>query len=416
MRTPDTEDDVVHAGPWSKGIQNRVRAYSVEHDAVRNAVNVDIGVTGHISRRNGYTKVVGLAGTRCGYSCPAGVFFMAGQRLKRLNADNSVSDLGGITGEYVAFAYGQDGNIYLSDGEVTKRITNGVLHEWGIRVPSQPLANGVSGGDFPAGTYLMAFTFIDSDGRESGSSLVSQFTLVAAYNAILIKPIPMSGNSDVVAVRIYLSQVNGSQLFHAATVTPGATSYTLSTNDGGSGKSLNTLHQAPMPPGRIIREYRGRMLVADGNVLWISEPYAYDKIRLDTGFVQFAADITLLEPVEGGVFVAADKTYILSGTGPGDWRQSTVLEYGAVFGTSQIGEDHNPMWLSTRGVVVGGQNGSAKNITEDNVALDSGDSGAAMLRKADGRRQFTVSIKNPSISPLAASDWMTMEVVRRGTP
>lgn len=407
-------------GLWPEGINNRQRAFLPVRDkygrikSVRNAVNVDVDASGKLSLRPGCQRLTTQAGAHDGFSCPAGTFLMEGQRLKRLEDDDTLTDLGQLTGSPVVYCYAPDGNVYLSDGLVNRRIVSGSLDAWTTPVPPAPLVYGASGGSFPAGRYLAAVTFVTSDGRESGASPWVSVDLVDGSKVVL-QASPAAPHSGVSYVRLYMTQADGSVLHLRGTTTTGAVNFQVLTDDGGSGRVLDATHLLPMPPGRIIREYGGRMLVAEGNVLWISEPYDYGRVNMSKGYVQFSADVTVVEPVKTGVFVVAEKTYFLGGQAVDNWQPIVKADYGAVYGTSLRDSNDNPVWTSTRGVVSGGQDGSYQNLTETNVAMDSGTSGSSMLREQDGVRQFVTSIQDPSMSLLAAGDWMDMEVIRRGT-
>ena len=92
------------------------------------------------------------------------------------------------------------------------------------------------------------------------------------------------------------------------------------------------------------------------------------------------------------------------------------MNYGAVYGTSQaIPNTNDVLWYSVRGVVVGTQDGRVENIQEAHVAADSGTVGASIIREKDGLRQMVATVVDPSASPLAASSYITMEVIRKGT-
>jgi hypothetical protein len=74
------------------------------------------------------------------------------------------------------------------------------------------------------------------------------------------------------------------------------------------------------------------------------------------------------------------------------------------------------MWYSSRGVIVGTENGEANNRQEVNVAAESGTSGATLVRDKDGVQQFIASIKDPVVSPLVAQSFFSAEVIRKAAP
>ena len=48
-------------GPWPAGINNRQPDHALPTGTLRNAVNADMDPSGHVRRRDGYTKVVAVA-------------------------------------------------------------------------------------------------------------------------------------------------------------------------------------------------------------------------------------------------------------------------------------------------------------------------------------------------------------------
>lgn len=407
---PIQRPDTTTLGPWPAGINNRQPDYALPASedgrqiALRDCANVDLDNTGRARRRDGFAKIAGAMHAHDAFSCADGVFFMDGMRLQRLNADDSVTDLGGsLRGERVAYAYA-NGALFLSDGEVCKRVVNGVLLDWGIEVPAPPLmAKAATAGGFSAGRYLAAVTYLRADGQESGASQPVEVDLTDGAG-VSFAVLPMSANTEVAYLRLYLSRPNGSALYHVATVANGTASVVLLADDGGAGKPLATQHLSPPPAGQIVREYNGRMLIADGGTLWISESYGHELFNLSTGYIQLSGDISVVEPVEGGVFVAADKTWFLRGTGPADFFLVERLDYGAIIGTAcDVPGTPNKMWHTPRGTVIAGPGGEIKNLTEANVAMGNAESGAAMVREFDGLRTFITSLCAFSESSLAAA-------------
>lgn len=377
-------------GPWPVGMNNRQPDHALPNGALRNAVNTDLDESGHARRRAGYTKAVGGVGLRGGYSCDLGAFVVRGTDLCRFNPDKTLTVLAtGITGPTPAYAYFNN-EVYFTDGVVCKVISAGGVRTWGQPVPL-PSTSGVNLTTAATGTYLVAVTTVDADGRESGASDVSTITVTNP-----------SGTGTVTATstatrRVYVSKANGTTLYL-----------------DGTGMELKTRDIGPPPPGRLVAVHKGRPCIASGSVLWVSEPFAPDWFNRISGFMQFPGEIDVLLAVDGGLYVVADQTYFLRGNGPEDFQVTTVLPYGALYGTgAYVPFSEDVVWYSTRGVVYGTPDGQVKNLQEANVATHAGTQGATLVREQDGLRQVVASVQGASVSSLAASSWVEMEVVRK---
>lgn len=412
----------IKSGPWPVGMNNRVQDYALPTGkdgrviALRNAVNVDVDDAGLLDRRSGYAKSYAGIATHSGFSCGLGTFFVEGATLKKLNADNTATTLFvGVTGKQCS--YEEFNNIvYFSDGVISKKIhADFSVTQWGMDVPAAPLLSGIAG-VFGAGTYIGAITFITATGAESGASEYRSVKL-ADNSGVKFDSLPTSSDPLVTKLRLYLSPPNSKILFLVAEVSVGTLTHSISAGRYDTGQPLSLQFVTRPPPGRIIREFRGRMYIADGATLWYTEPGAPDHIRLADNFFQFTDPITVFEPVLGGLWVVADKTYFYPGTGPDNFTQAVVLDYGAVFGTSRrIPNSNDVMWYSARGAVMGTQDGQIKNLQEENVATETGSSGATLIRETDGVRQFIASIRDPITSPMASQGFLEMEVIRKANP
>lgn len=170
-----------------------------------------------------------------------------------------------------------------------------------------------------------------------------------------------------------------------------------------------------MPPCSILKQHNGRLYGAVDKVVWFTDPYTLGSIHRHRGFFQFSEAVTVIEPVTNGIWIVADKTYFYAGGGPDTFDPKLVFEYGALPGTSQrVPNSNDVMWTSIRGVVMADASGQAKNLQEENVAVETGVAGASIIREEDGVRQFITTIRSPTVSPLAAKDWIAMEIVRKG--
>lgn len=169
----------------------------------------------------------------------------------------------------------------------------------------------------------------------------------------------------------------------------------------------------PMPAGSIVRHYKGRLLVVRGTVLYISEPFAPNVYSPTRGYIAFSAPITLVMPLDSGLFVCADKTYWL--TGDLSQGMDVALPYGAVAGTDAPTIDGKGwMWTSLRGVVRGNPDGSATNMQEKQLAISPGTAGAMLLREFDGMRKAVSAVSGIEASTAMAHSFMDAEIVRKG--
>jgi hypothetical protein len=130
------------------------------------------------------------------------------------------------------------------------------------------------------------------------------------------------------------------------------------------------------PLGHLLATFGGYLLVASGNMLYWSMPFAPYHYRLSRDFFQFQSEVVMLAPVENGVFVSdQNTTWFLRGKNPSEWTRALRADYPAIAGTSvqtgkvRIGQDDLPdfdctCWFSAKGICIGGGDGFFSNLTE----------------------------------------------------
>lgn len=408
-------------GPFSKGMNNLAQDHDIPKGtreapgaACRNAVNVDFSNSGKARRRKGGVKVYSGLFPKGGFSCPVGSFFVEGGWLRSFDGTTATA-LCPVLGSTFTYHY-RDGVVYFSDGLVCKKIVDGVAYNWGMTPPSAPVLSSTSGSYGP-GKYLAAACFVDSDGVESGASQIVSVD-AGADSGIVFGGLALTDDPQVAALRLYLSTPDGAELYHVADVEPGSAPYTVSAGRYDDSNVLEMAFVSPPPAGRIIRTHNGRKFVADafGNV-WYSDPFQPDHFRLGENFLSFPEPVDIMEPVAGGVFFAyGNKTEFHSGDVEDGFTVIPKFEYGGVFGTGrQVPNSENVMWQSQRGAILGGADGSVRNLVEEQVAPDTGDSGATIIREIDGLKQFIAVINNPVPPKIAATSWIEAEVIRRSS-
>lgn len=352
-------------------------------DYLRNAVNVDLTATGTLQRRKGSTLAQAGADCHSLWSDGEQAFYVDGDTLYQYPRIALRSGL--VPGRRVSWCKTPTGDVIWTNGTVLERIRAGVSAPLGLPVPNPaPTVSASAGGSLKAGVYQVAITATNADGEESGATWPVQVT-VPEGGRIQVSDLPGT------LTNIYISPLNGDALYLAATTT--ASSYVIPVS-GALGQSLQTIGLRAMPAGEIVREHFGRLLVASGSTIYYSEPFGYGLHNPQRGRIHFGGRIALLAPVQGGCYVSTETaTFWLPG---GDIEKTQVIEllpYGAVPGTDTALENQTGVaWMSTRGLVIGSQDGQAKNVQEDTVAIGPAQAGATLYREQDGMRQIITSL------------------------
>jgi len=414
----------------SGGKNNVAKETELPKGSVRELLNADLSNSGGISRRPGYSKIydAGSDAVHSLFSSKLQTLFVQAGTLRKLNQDYSatVLDSGIDPNHYMSYAE-VNSKVYFSNG-----IDTGVVHEddsvspWGVKEPTgQPLLTLNADGNLWEGTYQVAITFVDSNGQESGSTTAESIDVPAGYG-ITCSLFPTS--ADAAFINIYLTAPNGTILHHRAQVPMGTVTVNFLSNPDGYGKQLETQFMEQMPPGHIVRYFKGRMWVAVGDMLVFSPGLRYGLYDPRHTYFRFPARITIVQPVEDGVYVVSDQTYFLAGTDPMQMSQRVVYSDGAVEGTglsvppTMIKEDefdqlpdYLAFWYSSNGAVLGLPGGQVRTITEDVLSIPEFGRGATLLRNANGIRQLVTSLTSRgNESGFGASDSATAEIRRNG--
>ncbi|WP_368921286.1 hypothetical protein [Comamonas aquatica] len=356
-------------------------------DFLRDAVNVDLTDSSTAMRRQGYSKVLN-APTRCLHPLPDGkALAVQGTSLMLLSETAS-----GLTAVLVSNGLSRTNHVSFSTDGAQTYLTDGVglwccdgtqVYRYTVTVPqSAPTPRVSTGGVLPAGLYQMAFSHVAQDGRES--AMTPTVTVQVPDKGVIsisstAAPLPLG----VVDLVVYMTECNGDVLYRVGALLPGET---LTLTSVSYLEMSPTRHLEAMPPGCILRHYLGRMLVADGPILYISQPYAYALYDPVEGFMQFSADIDVIAPVKGGFYVCADKTYFVSG----DFESvNEVLPYGAVFASDvSLPDSAGQAWYSHRGLVIGDNIGQVQNKQEGVISVPPSSKAALLYRDERGIRQL----------------------------
>lgn len=410
------------------GKNNVSRETELPSGAARELLNVDLTNSGELSRRKGYTSVYSSSRMHSLFSTKDMTVFLEDTTLKRLKPDFSTTDIrtGLDPDNPISYIDAPGGLIYYSNGDDNGVITaDGQHDEWGVDAPVGQPNLLQSTGSLNAGTYQVAITYLSTRGEESGSTLATQITVPNAGGVQLIN----IAQSDAASVNVYVTATDGQTLYWQANVPMGTTEYSFTTLN--KGRALETQFMERMPPGQIVRGFRGRAWVAVGDLLIFSPALRYGLYDPRFDYFRFPARIDILQIVQDGVYVTSDATYFLEGNDPQEFKQTSVYPYPGVPGTglavpaSKFNEDNDligdasqedvAFWYSTHGAVIGYPGGNVKPVTEDRVSIPEYEKGATLLREEDGIKQLVTSLTGKgSPNSFGVTDSAVAEVRRNG--
>jgi len=367
------------------------------------AVNVDLDDTGKIKSREGsqdvYTTTEGTLHSL--WSSPNICIFREGVHLKRLNTINmSATKLrSGLSPAILPMAYLDiAGTIYYSDGLNTGVVVNGVSRSWGLDIPSPPSAS-LTYGSLVAGTYQISLVFVRNDGQLSGANPPSIIQVGTDEQGIMLNNIPVSPDPTVEYVEVYISNPSGEGVYPHGKVINGGTSYAITYNQNTAGLPLATLNLTQPTAGDMLEYYNGRVYIVAGNIIYYSEPYAYELFH-PQNYITMAAEVTLLAAVRDGLWVGTSKEANAFTGNESPFKVAISLDCGAIkFSQIKVPgnlilpdlTDQLVMWASPKGIFVGGNNGFNLHRTP-HFKLPGTPRGRAIYRSDRGMNQYLLSL------------------------
>lgn len=294
-----------------------------------------------------------------------------------------------------------NGAVYFSNGTDSGRLLAGAEYPepWSLAVPAAPGVSLISGSLNP-GTYLLSIVHATSSGEEGGASPVQAIELLSVGGIRVTLPSSPAGADNV---HIYLSAADGGVLTRHSAVAGGSGLADLTTRY--DGVTLAQEHLEPQPAGHLVAEYHGRLLVATGSMLTYSQPRTPGKYLPTKGAVAFPSRVTNIVPCSGGVYVTTtDATWWLPGDDISDAPARLILPYGAAEGSRfKMRTGETVGWYGDKGVIVAGPDGAANEVQSANVATDTADVAAVLVREVGGVSSLIVSMSG-NVAPSALAD------------
>lgn len=338
-------------------------------------VNIDISTTGTGFARDEYSAPSLLPGARCLQGFDSFALCAKDGLLYRIDIPLAATPIFSGLHPHNPVSYAlHAGNIWFTDGVRVGMVTpDGTLASWvGLPVPGGPTVRAVSAGGLSPGVYGVALSFVTPT-EESGISQ-TVFLNVTAGIELSNLPTPPLG----AMLRVYLTQPDGDKLYFLMDIPNGLLGPIL-LGGAAEGKQATNQYLTQLPGGRLIAGYNGRLYVARGSVLYFSEPLYYGLTSARHGFIQYESEITVLQPVETGLYVGTrEHVHYLSGEGPNAARTKLIAPppvawSGTGIVAGALDQDHSKrgglyaLWLSGLGYYLGTPDGIVTPLQADRI-------------------------------------------------
>lgn len=394
------------------GLRNNVDPTAFGREDLVTANNVDIFDDLSVGRRKGFSAPVTAAIDRDLWASGAVCLGVGSNALKRVFPDYSTATLyaGLSPSRPLSYAAVAD-RVFWANSVQSGCVQNGVNRTWGVTPPAA-FTVAAGSGALAAGRYQVALTYLRDDLQESGAGKAQELEL-ATTGGLSLSGIPISSDATITHKVVYATAVGGETLFRVGVIANDVTTFSIDEIRQGASPLLTQFLQPP-PAGDYIAYTPGYMLVAVGSRLYPSEHYAPELFDYRKS-VPFLDSITMLAPVEGGVWVGTASQIIwMTGETPEKWDYKVRAEYGVIprtlcfadgelIGDGQAAGQRAAFFASKRGLCAGLPGGRLVNLTEARFAYPSMDRGAGIVRRHRGISQFLVSLQGTEVAANVAA-------------
>ena len=363
------------------------------------AVNVDIDNSMSPSRRPGQTMQ--LAGAAHSIWAEGGTcLFVQGDTMYTLGMDLApVAVAAGLGTDPVSYVKVND-RVYHSNGTVTGVLDEGRVRSWGIPLGDIKFGARPAQGDMPAGTYLVAMTFIRSDGQESGAGLAQTVVLPDAGGIDVRWDVPQ--DMDIAHCALYVSQPNGATPMRAMFMNVELAAFVYV--GGARNLPLATQWLDAPPAGQVLAAYKGQVYIGAGEFVYATTPFSFEHCDLRDYQAVDGSRITMIAPVETGLFVGTEKgLYFMAGAPFSEASMVKKMNAAVVPGTMCLADGQAvtgeaemsgmvvALFSTADGIVMGTPDGSLTNLTRMQYQMPHGIAGAATFIAGPGSK-YLVSL------------------------
>lgn len=180
------------------------------------------------------------------------------------------------------------------------------------------------------------------------------------------------------------------------------------------------------PMATSLAEMNGRIYLANKNVLWATELYAYDFVDKTRNYIMYEADVTALAPVTDGMYVSTESAIYFQDGPFGKMRRTGVCAFGALPGSmvyvrpdqlpNEIGRSTKTavLMLTSDGLYACLDGGNVVNLTQDRMLFPQAVRVNSLFRSQDGVNQY-IGVADSAGSPSSNTrigDYVDAEIRR----
>lgn len=402
IEVPNQTGDTSINTDWSKGSNNVANPERLPPGFARSIVNMDTTPGGRLTLRQGQERVYQGTNPRALLALGRKLLIADGTDLVEHDRDSGTTRVirtiapsgpmcGGVLNDRLYFCTTTEALEY--DGSIVRR--------WGVPDATNDFAVAQIAGGLVPGYYRVAVTYTDEYGREGGTSAPMIYYADTGFT-VTVGAAPAG-----CVTNLYVGSVAGDALYLQQVFTAAGT-YTVNLVRDDT-QALETFNLYAPTPGDIVVPHNGILAVARRLVVEWTMPMRTHLMDRTRGFVQYPSAVGAMVSA-GGLFVSADKSYVLTGVETADVRQSVVAEYPAFPGTAVVLPDGTGSWATTRGQVML-EGDKATLLTAAHFVPAPADSGAAGVIDLHGSARVITST-NASRGPnrLAAADFFDAEI------
>ena len=377
---------------------------------VRKAANVDIDSIGNVSRRKGQQQLLAGSGFHSIYSAKRGWLLVCQKhQLGIFDPDAAIfTPLANMDDAYKTSYTEMNGNLYAMNPSFACMFKPDTYEAGplGVELPNvtPQFTATYTKGSLLAGRYGLTYSVVDPDGEESGLGPIVELELEEQGAIVGMYFTLMAGYR----YRLYMTTVNGEELYQVAEFDADTVSYDIMEHEGGRQPATKYLQQPPN--GHIIRAFNSRLLIGSTDFVYFTEafrPHLHDAAH---GFVPITGVALMVEALTEGVFIGDRRgVRFYRGKDPEQWEVSEASPDKVVFNTSAVVPgsfftgpiaqfDSVVVWLTNRGYQVGLPTGEVVKLNAGQVDLPHYIQGCTAYTIRDGRKQLVSPVNSNELA------------------